>query len=274
MTYKEAYEKGKNMIVSEEAGSEALLLLEYLMNTERNDLFIHPDRILDETKEKEYFDLIERRQKGEPVQYITGRTFFYGLEFVCNRSVLIPRFDTEILVERIIKTAPFGLKLLDLCTGSGCIALAVKDQRKDLTVVGSDISKEALDTAKVNREKLNLDAEFIQSDLFENINEKFDIIVSNPPYIERKVIEGLEEQVKDFEPRSALDGGVDGLDFYRRIIKEAPLHFVNDGRVMFEIGYDQKEGVSLLLEENGYKEINTIKDLNGLDRVVTAVYER
>ena len=272
MTYREAYDKGRKSIVSDEADIEAAILLEFVCNTERGDLFSHPERLLSEDEEKKYFSLIERRNEKEPVQYITGKTYFYGLEFFCDKSVLIPRFDTEVLVEEVIKRAPKNCELLDLCTGSGCIAICVKHEREDIKVSASDISKEALHVAEKNKDRYNLDINFIQSDLFENIDKKFDIIVSNPPYIPTKVISGLEDKVKDFEPKGALDGGEDGLDFYKEIAKEAVNYLKDESILIMEIGFDQGEDVSDILHDNGYKNIEVIKDLNGLDRVVYAVF--
>ena len=271
MTYREAYDEGRKRIVSDEADIECAILLEFVMGTVRNDLFAHPERELSKEEEDKFFSLIERRSSGEPVQYITGKTFFYGLEFFCDPSVLIPRFDTEVLVGEIIKEAPKGAKLLDLCTGSGCIALSVKHERNDLCVFASDISKEALATALKNKENLSLDVTFIESDMFENISDRFDMIVSNPPYIPREVVEGLDEKVKEYEPYNALCGGEDGLDFYRIIAGKAKGYLNKNASLMMEIGFDQGESVSTLLGENGYEDIKVIKDLNGLDRVVWAV---
>jgi len=272
MTYREAYDKGRKSIVSDEADIEAAILLEFVCNTERGDLFSHPERLLSVDEEKKYFSLIERRNEKEPVQYITGKTYFYGLEFFCDKSVLIPRFDTEVLVEEVIKRAPKNSELLDLCTGSGCIAICVKHEREDIAVSASDISKEALLVAEKNKDRYNLDIKLIRSDLFENIDKKFDIIVSNPPYIPTKVISGLEDKVKDFEPKGALDGGEDGLDFYKVIAKEAVNYLKDESILIMEIGFDQGEDVSDILHDNGYKNIEVIKDLNGLDRVVYAVF--
>ena len=272
MTYREAYDKGRKSIVSDEADIEAAILLEFVCNTERGDLFSHPERLVNEDEEKKYFSLIERRNEKEPVQYITGKTYFYGLEFFCDKSVLIPRFDTEVLVEEIIKRAPKDSKLLDLCTGSGCIAVCVKHERDDIAVSASDISEDALFVAEKNRDKYNLDINFIKSDLFENIEDKFDIIVSNPPYIPTKVVGELEEKVKDFEPKGALDGGEDGLDFYKKIAKEAADYLKGESILLMEIGFDQGEDVTNILLQNGYINTEVIKDLNGLDRVVLAVF--
>ncbi|MCR4647696.1 MAG: peptide chain release factor N(5)-glutamine methyltransferase [Lachnospiraceae bacterium] len=272
MIYREAYEKGKSIIVSAEPEQDTLILLEYVMGTDRNDLFLHPDREIDPASQKRFFEFIERRNTGEPVQYITGRTFFYGLEFKCRKGVLIPRFDTEILVEEVLKKVKEGSRVLDMCTGTGCIALSIKNMRKDLDVAGSDIDDTALETAMENRDNLSLDVNFVKSNLFENIEGKFDCLVSNPPYIERNVIKSLESTVKDFEPERALDGGEDGLDFYRKIIKDAKEYLNENAFIFFEIGYDQGKSVPDILSENGYKDIKVIKDLNGLDRVVHAVF--
>ena len=272
MTYREAYDEGKKLIVSDEAGTECAVLLEYVMKTDRNALFTHPERVLSEEEKNLFFELVHRRNEGVPVQYITGKTYFYGLEFICDPSVLIPRFDTEVLVETVLKKAGKGTKMLDLCTGSGCIALSVKHERNDITVTGSDISEKALLTAEKNKALLALDVYFIQSDMFENIKDKYDLIVSNPPYIAREVIEGLDEKVKDFEPYNALCGGEDGYDYYRIIAREAGRFLKGESRLIMEIGYDQGVGVKNLLSANGYKEIEIIKDLNGHDRVVSAVF--
>ncbi len=272
MIYREAYEKGKSIIVSAEPEQDTLILLEYVMGTDRNDLFLHPDKEIDSESQKRFFEFIERRNTGEPVQYITGRTFFYGLEFICRKGVLIPRFDTEILVEEVLKKVKENSKVLDMCTGTGCIALSLKNMQSDLNVTGSDIDDTALKTAIENRDSLSLDVSFVKSDLFENIEGKFDCIVSNPPYIERDVIKSLESTVKDFEPERALDGGIDGLDFYREIIREAKDYLEEGAFLFFEIGYNQGKSVSDILSENGYADIKVIKDLNGLDRVVHAVF--
>lgn len=271
MTYREAYDVGRKRIVSDEADIECAILLEFVMGTKRQDLFAHPDIELTKEEEDKYFSLIERRNSGEPVQYITGKTYLYGLEFICEPSVLIPRFDTEVLIEEIIKKAPKNARILDLCTGSGCIALCVKHEREDLTVVASDISKAALETAEKNRKNLSLDVTFIESDMFENINGRFDLIASNPPYIPKEVIEGLDVKVRKFEPYNALCGGEDGLDYYRIIADKAKGYMNANALLMMETGFDQGESVSTLLRENGYENIRVIKDLNGLDRVVTAV---
>ena len=272
MTYREAYDKGRRELLSEEADQDALILLEFVTGASRNDLYIHPERELSDEEVKTFLSFIERRKTGEPVQYITGKTYIYGLEILCDKNVLIPRFDTEILIDEAIRRIPKSAKVLDLCTGSGAIALCVKHEREDLTLTASDISNDALCVAKKNSEHLNLNVTFIESDMFENIDGEFDCILSNPPYIVSQVVEELESTVKDYEPRRALDGGTDGLDFYRIIAKEAKKYLKGESLLIMEIGYDQGESVSELLSLENYKDIEVIKDLNGLNRVVSAKF--
>ena len=218
----------------------------------------------------------EERKRHIPLQYITGSQEFMGLECIVTPDVLIPRYDTERLVEEVIKVSA-GKSVLDLCTGSGCIALSILMLGRPVSVTASDISDKALRVAKKNYDRLFGDFSetpatcgFVQSDMFKNIGGRFDIIVSNPPYIKPCDIKELMPEVRDFEPYSALDGGEDGLDFYRIIAKEAGEHFSGDGMLFLEIGYDQGDDVTKLLEECGYHDISVIKDYAGLDRVVKA----
>lgn len=272
MTYKDLYEKGKNELYGEEASNETLILLESVLGTSRNELFINPDRIVNEEDEKLFWKYVDRRKTGEPVQYITGAAPFYGLDLYTDPHVLIPRFDTEVLVEEIIKVTKPGFRVLDVCTGSGCILAGLLSNARDVIADGVDISDYAIDLAKRNLDKYSLQANIYKSDLFGNVSGKYDIIVSNPPYIETEVIEGLEEQVKDFEPRLALDGGKDGLDFYRIIVKESVNYLNDNGKVLLEIGLNQGKAVKELLEKEGFNQIKIIKDLCGNDRVVSACH--
>ena len=212
-----------------------------------------------------------------PLQYITNNQEFMGLNFFVNENVLIPQPDTEIIVEETLKKCKELLlqngkiKILDLCTGSGAIAVSLSNFLGDKAeVFASDISTKALDVAKNNNEKNNTNVRFIESNLFENIQEqKFNIIVSNPPYIRSNVINNLPKQVQN-EPHLALDGGEDGLKFYKKIIEQA-CGYIENGYLILEIGYDQKEDVENLLKENkNYSEIKTIQDLSGNDRCVVA----
>jgi release factor glutamine methyltransferase len=190
--------------------------------------------------------------------------------------VLVPRPDTEILVEEVLKDGASGAKVLDLCTGSGCILLSILKYSSSATGIGADLSEEALQVAKANAQRLEIPAAFYRGDLFGALPEAerrgFDIIVSNPPYIETAEIATLMPEVREHDPYMALDGGADGLDFYRRIIAEAPEHFAAEGRLYLEIGSTQAQAVEALLQERGYTEIRTVKDYAGLDRVVTGVY--
>ena len=197
-----------------------------------------------------------------------------GYSFLVNPDVLIPRQDTEILTEEALKFTDPGMKVLDLCTGSGCILISLMKKCHGLTGTGCDISEKALKTARENGRRLQVEASWIQSDLFEQISERFDLIVSNPPYIRTGVIEELQEEVRLHDPWIALDGKKDGLYFYRRIIAESTGYIRDNGALMFEIGHDQAEDVVRLMEEAGYTQIRVKKDLAGLDRVVTGRYNK
>lgn len=271
MTYKEAYEFGKSFLAGYEE-SDALLLLEYASGLDRNVLYVHPETIIDDEAKDKYTSFLQRRKNNEPVQYITGRTYFYGMEILTEKEVLIPRFDTETLVEEALKVIKPGDRVLDVCTGSGCIILAIAANSKEIKAEASDISQKAIDLAEKNSDKLGFDIKFLLGDMFEKASGKYDVIVSNPPYIERKVIESLDETVKDYEPKLALDGGEDGLDYYKVIAAEAKKFLVQDGFLLCEIGYDQGKTVKNIFEENGFLFVRVIKDLCGNDRVVSAVY--
>lgn len=254
----------------EDARTDAWLLMEYTANINKSYYYMNMHEPMDAGDAEDYALLIHKRAEHVPVQYLTGEAWFYGRCFRVNESVLIPRQDTEVLVEEALKRIRSGMRVLDLCTGSGCILLTVLKEA-DVTGVGSDISPEALLVAELNRKRLNVQANFIHSDLFEEIGGRFDMILSNPPYIQSKVIETLDPEVKDHEPHLALDGSMDGLVFYRRIVAEAPDYLNPEGWICMEIGYDQGEDLKNLLSENGkYTNIKIIKDLSGLDRVVCA----
>lgn len=274
MTYSEILSFGKDYLESShitDSESDAWLLFSYCVNMNRTQYIMKMKDEAPECIKQAYEVLLSKRSKGIPVQYLLGIQNFYGYDFFVNENVLIPRADTEILVNEALNLAKENSKVLDLCTGSGCIAVSVKLERSDLKVSASDISEGALSIAKLNADYNNADITFYQGDLFDAINEKFDVIISNPPYIETEEIEKLENHVKDFEPRNALDGGISGLDFYERIFKEATDYLSEHGVVAVEIGYNQAEAVSDIAGRNGFVNIRVIKDLSGLDRVVTAV---
>lgn len=275
MTYRELYESGVNCLEEnncKEAVLDARLLLEFICHTNRNDLLAHGDREVSESDVKQYEAFIRRRATGEPLQYITGEQDFMGLTFKTHESTLIPRYDTECLVEEAMMHLHDGMRILDMCSGSGCILLSLLKYSNDCVGVGAELQSAAVALARENAEKLGIEATFIESDLFGQVEGKFDIIVSNPPYIESKVIETLDREVREHEPMSALDGGADGLDFYRRIVDEAREYLTRGGMLFFEIGYNQAEAVSELLRLKGYTDIVVKKDLAGLDRVVYATY--
>ncbi len=271
MNRKEAYEWGIKRLTAagiEEAKSDTLLLLDGICHINRNDILIHGEEALSSDLENAFNEALTKRCEHIPVQYITGVQNFMGLDFTVNEHVLIPRYDTEILVEEVMKELHDGFSLLDMCTGSGCILLSLLRYSNDCQGMGVDISEDALAVAKNNCEKLGLQATFLQSNLFEKVMGTYDIIVSNPPYIRSDVIPTLMEEVKDHEPMLALDGMEDGLFFYRKIIEESPRFLNGGGMLFFEIGYDQGDDVSRLMERSGFRGIQVVKDYAGLDRVV------
>ncbi len=279
MTYKECYLQGQEALTAagiEEAPLDARLLLEYVCGTSRNDLLVHGDREVSEDNRKRYEDIISKRAMRIPLQHITGVQEFMGLEFRVSDKVLIPRQDTEILVEEVLRELHDGMRILDMCTGSGCILLSLLHYSNGCEGIGVDISGEALQVAEQNAEALlngrETDYRFIQGDLFEAVDGKFDIIVSNPPYIPSQVIPTLMPEVQQYEPMLALDGSGDGLFFYRKIAEESGKYLNKGGGIYFEIGHDQAECVSNILAAAGFTEIETVKDYAGLDRVVYATY--
>lgn len=273
MNYRECYEKGKNMLWESEVPEpelDARFLLEFICGTDRNTLLVHGDREVTEPEQSAYEALLEKRCTRIPLQHLTGMQNFMGLDFLVNEHVLIPRQDTEILVEEVLKNLHDGMRVLDLCTGSGCILISLLHYTNGCSGVGSDISGEALAVAGKNAVRLlgEQQINFVQGDLFENISGQFEIIVSNPPYIERQVIPELMPEVREHEPLAALDGGVDGLDFYRKIVAESPRYLCGGGMFFFEIGYNQGEAVKQLMMRTGFQEVCVIQDYAGLDRVV------
>lgn len=271
MTFKEILDKACEYLKShhvEEAESSAWQLMEFVWNINRSYYFAHSDDIIEDEGKMQYMSLIRRRAEHEPLQYITNQAHFMGYTFYVNEDVLIPRFDTEILVEEVGKHVRPGDSVLDMCTGSGCIAIALGLEHTRLDITGVDISPKAIDIARRNAEELKADVTFVESDLFDKVTGKYNIIVSNPPYIRTAEISGLMSEVQSHEPWLALDGKIDGLYFYRRIVDTAYNHLFEDGYLAFEIGYDQGDEVSHMMAAVGYHDIEVIKDLAGLDRVV------
>ena len=278
--YAELYEEGARtlveaMIEEREAKLDARLLLEYVMGTTLHTLLFDSELAVPEEHAVLYRTLIEKRSSRLPLSYITGQRDFMGLVFEVNRDVLIPEQDTENLVEEIMRHLCGGERILDLCTGSGCILLSLLSYSNGTTGIGTDLSGRALDVAARNAERLGLAerAAWRQGDLFEAVgsDERFDLMVSNPPYIKSEVIPSLAAEVSVYEPRLALDGGEDGLYFYRKIIPGAVSRLVTGGMLFMEIGYDQAEAVSALMRDAGFYEVRTIRDYGGNDRIVCGV---
>ena len=264
----------------EDTSFKAEILLQYTLNMNKTEIIINSEKEVQHDLEQKYIAYLDEVIAGKPIQYITHKQEFMGLNFYVDESVLIPQPDTEILVEETIRTVTANnkqlgqnMKILDLCTGSGAIAISLENYLKnkfETEIIASDVSKKAIDVAKRNAKENNAKVKFIISDMFENIKENnLDIIVSNPPYIEKATIITLSKEVQN-EPHLALDGGIDGLDFYKIIAKEGYKHLKSGGYILVEIGYNQKESVSNIFKEytDQYIEVNCIKDLNGQDRVI------
>lgn len=276
MNYKELLAFGTQQLEKagiEEASLDARLLLEEVCGKNRSYLLAHGGELAEEGYCRAYADLIGQRAQHIPLQHLLGYQEFMGLRFQVSGDVLIPRQDTETLVEEVLRYLHDGMRILDMCTGSGCILLSLLHYSNHCIGVGSDLSKRALQLAEKNAKALQLEAEFIQGDLFENISGRYEIIVSNPPYIPTAEIEGLMEEVRDHDPRMALDGGRDGLAFYRRMIQEAKIFLYPGGMLFFEIGCNQADQVSRYLREAGYRDVTVCQDLSGLDRVVSGRLE-
>lgn len=275
MNYGELYEWGKARLTAAQIAEgilDARLLLEAVCHTGKHDLLVHGDRAVTAEQEISYVNYIEQRETRKPLQYILGYQEFMGLNFKVTPKVLIPRQDTEILVEEVLRYRHDGQSLLDLCTGSGCILLSLLKFSNGCRGTGVDISREALAVAAENAARLELSAEWLEGDLFAPVVGRYDIIVSNPPYIPTAVIAGLMEEVREYEPMEALDGEADGLAFHRRIVNHVGEYLDSGGMLFLEIGFDQGRVVSELMAAAGFREIAVVKDLAGLDRVVSGIY--
>ena len=275
MNYGEALKSGAEYLRSREiadAEYDAWYLMEFAGHISRAEYLLRRMEKMPKEVYIRYEELLRERGKRIPLQHLTGEQEFMGLSFTVNDRVLIPRQDTELLAEEALKRLRPGARVLDLCTGSGCIAISLKKIRPDLDVTASDLSGQALEIARENAKRLMTDIDFVQSDLLEELSGTFDMIVSNPPYIPTKTIDTLMEEVRFHDPKMALDGGADGLFFYRRIIAESKSHLTRGGWLIFEIGHDQGETVSHMMMEGSYTGVRVIKDLSGLDRVVVGTW--
>ena len=265
---------------------EGEYLLMHVLGCQRKDLLIHPERVLTSDEVKRFSGVIERRGRREPSQYILGEVEFRGLLFKVNREVLIPRPETELLVEEAVNSVCSGIKdvtVLDLCTGSGCIAICIAKEVKErggLRVYAVDISGGAIAIARKNAERHRVEEKitFLVGDLFSVIEPlglegKIDLIVSNPPYVSKEAMERLQPEIKGYEPVLALYGGEDGLDFYRRIIREAPRYLKQQGGLIMEIGFNQARHVRNLFEkEKVFSGVEVKRDLAGIERIIKASY--
>ncbi len=279
-TYRELYEEGRRILEQAglpDAALDARFLLEEVCGTNLQTLLVFPEKKVTEEEVNQYRAFIQRRKDREPTAMILGEWDFMGLTFRLNKSTLIPEQDTEVLVETALeelKRRGLGeapLRILDLCTGSGCILLSLLHKLRNAGGLGTDLSEEALEAARENAVRLGSQerAAFRQGDLWEPVgDERFDLIVSNPPYVPTEVIPTLEPEVRCGEPYAALDGGEDGLVFYRRIMREAAGHLKPSGIIIVESGFDEAPQIAALMQEQKLRGIRTVKDYGGLDRVV------
>lgn len=272
---REVYTEGKNRLQKAGVQSyefDARQLLFFVFSIDANQYLLNQSMLLSEEEEKKvnsYFEAIQKRSEKIPLQYITGEQNFCGLDFYVNENVLIPRLDTEVLVEKILEYEEPGQRVMDMCTGSGCIAITLQ-KLGGFQVMAVDISEEALTLARKNAQRNQAQVTFFQSNMFEQLSNtsKVDVIVSNPPYIESKVVDELDDEVKKYEPRLALDGMEDGLHFYHILAREGKRFLNEGGRLYVEIGFDQAEAVREIFGAQGFLDIQVYKDLAGLDRVV------
>lgn len=271
MTMEEALRFGKELLQAAEIPEyelDAWYLMEYTCKMDKSQYYLHGTEEMDDDKFQEYELLLRKRAERVPLQYITGNQEFMGLNFKVNSHVLIPRQDTETLVEEALKVLEPGMAVLDMCTGSGCIIVSLMKHKEGLIGTASDISKQALLIAKENAKNNQVEVDMVRSDMFQNITGTYDMIISNPPYIPTQIIETLMPEVKQFEPVEALDGKEDGLYFYQEIIQNAKEFLNSNGYLYFEIGHDQGGSVAAIMEQNGYRNVKVVKDLAGNNRVV------
>lgn len=272
MTYREAIVLGETILQKADivdAKTDSWLLLAMACKIDHTYYYMHIDEEMTEEQVREFEVLIRKRAERVPLQYITGEQEFMGLTFHVNSNVLIPRQDTETLVEEALKVIKPGMKVMDMCTGSGCVLISILKNAHDVEGIGYDISKQAINVAKENAKLNEVPAVFEKSDLFEDVVETdFDVIVSNPPYIPTDVVATLMPEVSQFEPHEALDGKGDGLYFYSKILEQCKNYMKPEGYMLFEIGHDQGDSVSTMMRLAGFSEVHVIKDLARNDRVV------
>lgn len=273
-TYKTEYRRGIALLLDAgvpDATVDAWYLFEHVTGLTKASYLLKEEEEMPGHQMVRYEELLHKRAERVPLQYITGEQEFMGFPFKVSRATLIPRQDTEVLVEEVLKYTT-GKRVLDLCTGTGCIITSLAKLSEMSYAVGTDISSEAVETARQNAAALDADVKFYCGDLFEALprGEVFDVIVSNPPYIPSAVIKELMPEVRKHEPMTALDGDADGLKFYRQIIGQAKKYLSENGRIFFEIGREQAEDIRCLLEAEGFQEVYVKKDYAGLDRVVGA----
>lgn len=276
MTYRKVTEYGEGILKDAgiaDAKNDAWLLMETVCRIDRSFYYLHMEEEFPEEQLHEYEITLRKRAEHIPLQYIAGGTEFMGLKFKVNSGVLIPRQDTETLVEEALKAVRPGMKVLDLCTGSGCVIVSILHNASGVKGYATDISKLALNVARENARLNGVQVFFERSDLFDNVQETFDMIVSNPPYIASGEIPGLMPEVRSFEPLEALDGGEDGLYFYRRIAAECAGYMNPGGQIFLETGWDQGRVVLKLLRDAGFSMLRIVKDPAGRDRVVTGRYD-
>lgn len=256
----------KNEITSPKQNAE--IIISHVLQMNRLDIYLQPEKEISDTQLNSILKITSRRKRHEPLQYILGETEFYGYKIIVSNSVLIPRSETELLVEKIIHEEKSGTRILDIGTGSGAIVIALAKNLETEYIDAVDISKIVLKIAQQNADLNNVEINFFQSDIFENVTNKYDLIISNPPYISQAEYEQLPVEIKGYEPKSALQAENNGLYFYEKILQNAKEHLTKSGKIYFEIGYDQAEKIIEIARENEFSNIHVFKDLNGFDRIM------
>ena len=256
----------KNEITSPKQNAENII--SHVLQINRLDIYLHLEKELSKAQYISILEITARRKKHEPLQYILGETEFYGYKLKVSNNVLIPRPETELLVEKIIHEEKNINSILDIGTGSGAIAIALAKNMNKIRIDAVDLLEPVLKIAQQNANLNNVEINFFQSDIYENITDKFDLIISNPPYISQEEYELLPEEIKDHEPKSALQAENNGLYFYKKILQNAKEHLTESGKIYFEIGYGQAEEITEIAKKNGFSNIQVYKDLNGFDRIM------